>query len=412
MYPPHGKAGSVESIDPEVGRRLAALRRNAGLSREQLAGLAEVSATLIKFVESGRRALTLRTAQRIATHVGVRDLGDLYGPAVHLTLDGRPSHPSVPAVRRALTDWRFDLAGDASSPEYLKDAVDSAWRTWHSSPNQRSEVGALLPGLLDEGQRSARLLGGDQQRHALALLAEVHHVAQAFLAWHGERELVWLTVDRGVMAARESGDEVAISRSIWYAAHLLRAVGRDEEAREHVTRAIERIGPQVADGGTEYAAMLADLHLCQALTRARVADQGAWADWSSAADVIGRALPADYAHPWTRVGPVLLQVYAVQIATELGDPGEARRHADQLNPQAIPSVERRARHLIELARVADQEASREAVLHLLTRATDVSSETVQYSPMAIELVNRLATSGSAMVRADADALAARLKVNV
>src|SRR5437762_427832 len=90
------------SIDPEVGHRVEQLRRRAGLSRERLADLADMSPVTIKFIERGSRALTLRTAQRIAPHLGVRDLGELYGPAVALSLDGRAPHLYVPEVRRAL----------------------------------------------------------------------------------------------------------------------------------------------------------------------------------------------------------------------------------------------------------------------------------------------------------------------
>lgn len=399
-------------IDPEVGRRLQSLRRSVGLSREHLAGLAEVSPTLIKFVEGGRRALTLRTAQRLAPHLGVRDLADLYGPDTRLSLDARPSHPSVPAVRKALTDWKLAVEGEPSTPAYLRSAIDSAWRTWHTSPRQRSEVGELLPNLLTEAQRAARLATGDQRRPTLAMLAEAHHVAQAFLAWHGDRELVWLTVDRGMSAALESEDVVTIGGSVWYAAHLLRAVGREDEALERLAEARALVEPTVADGGTETAAMLADLYLCTALTLARKSDPSAWASWSAAADVVSRALPADYAHPWTRVGPALIDVYAVQIAAELGDPHEARRRAQSLDPRTIPSTERRARHLVELARVADQEGSPEAVLHLLTQATNTSTETVEFSPISRDMIKRLVTNGPATIRADAEALARRAGVEV
>ncbi len=140
--------------DPEVGRRVQALRRRAGLSREQLAGQTDASATLIKFIESGRRALTLRMAQRMAKPLGVRDLAELYGPAVTLTLDGQPSHTGVVEVRKALTAWHIGVDGDASSPDYLRGAVDAAWQTWHSSRHQRTEAGLVLPGLLTETQRA------------------------------------------------------------------------------------------------------------------------------------------------------------------------------------------------------------------------------------------------------------------
>lgn len=264
---------------PTPGQRVERLRRAAGLSREQLAGLAGLSPTTIKFVENGRRSLTLRAAQQIAPHLGVRDLGDLFGPQVTLSLDGRPSHPAIGDVRRALTAWHISVSGEPESPDYLRGAVDSAWQTWHTSRHQRTEVSVILPGLLAATQRATRLHTGEDRRASLALLAQAHHLAQAYLAWHGDRELCWLTVDRGMAAALDADDPLAIAQSTWYAAHLLRAVGRGDEALERLQEARGLIEPQVADGGSEWAEMLADLHLCTALTRARTGDQGAWSDW-------------------------------------------------------------------------------------------------------------------------------------
>jgi transcriptional regulator with XRE-family HTH domain len=409
MYPLMGGV-MAEQFDPEVGRRMEALRRRAGLSRERLAGLAGLSPTLIKFVESGRRSLTLRAAQRIAPHLGVRDLGDLYGPTVSLSLDGRVTHPGVPEVRAALTgtSWRLAVTGEPATPEYLRGAVDAAWRTWHTSPQQRSEAGALLPGLLDQAQCAARLHDGQQRRASLSMLAETLHIAQSYLAWSGDRELVWLCADRGMSAALDADDPLTIAGALWYAAHLLRGVGRPDEALERLAEARGLIEHRVADGPVEYAAMLADLHLNAALTRGRSGDQSAWAEWETASQVVRRALPDGYVHPWTRVGSTLLDVVAVMVAVDLGDPDEAQRRARSLDPATIPSTERRARHFVELARGTDLEGSREGTLMLLTKAVSVSPEVVRYSPAARDMVTRLVSEGGASIRAEAEALAHRL----
>ncbi|MGH3648293.1 MAG: helix-turn-helix domain-containing protein [Micromonosporaceae bacterium] len=392
--------------DPEVGQRVKALRERAGLSRERLAESTGVSATLIKFVERGTRRLTLDTARKISDVLGVRDLGELYGPSVRLTLDGSsPTHPGVPDVRRALTAWPVRVDGDPPTPDYLDGALDAAWRTWHTSRQQRSEAGAILPGLIDTTQRATRLLDGTDRRRALASLAEVYHLAQAYLAWHGDRELMWLTVDRGMQASLDADDPLSIGRSIWYAAHLLRAVGRAEESLERLREGIDLVEPLVADGPAQAAAQLADLHLCAALTKARTGDQGAWAEWDRARDVVHRTLPADFVDARTRVGRTLVDVYAVMCAVDLGDPEEAQRRAHALDPQSIPSTERRARHYVELARSADLEGSQEATLHLLQRAMSVSPETVKYSPIARDIAGRLVTNSGAAIRADAVELA-------
>jgi transcriptional regulator with XRE-family HTH domain len=393
---------------PTPGQRVQRLRKVAGLSRDQLAGLTGLSPTTIKFIENGRRSLTLQSAQRLAQPLNVHDLGDLFGPQVTLTLDGRASHPAVDDVRKALTAWHITVGGEPESTDYLRGAVDSAWQTWHTSRHQRTEAGLILPGLLDATQRAARLHTGDDRRASLALLAQAYHLAQAYLAWHGDRELCWLTVDRGMTAALDADDPLAIAQSIWYAAHLLRAVGRGDEALERLREARGLIEPRVADGGTEWAEMLADLHLCTALTRARTGDQGAWVDWEVARQVVERALPEGYVGLRTRVSRPLVDVYAVMCAVDLGDPDEAQRRAHALDPASIPSTERRGRHYVELARSADLEGAREATLHLLTRAEATSPETVRYSPAAQDMVGRLAREAPASVRAEALELERRI----
>ncbi|RKR89382.1 DNA-binding XRE family transcriptional regulator [Micromonospora pisi] len=402
----------TEQSQPTPGQRVERLRRAAGLSRERLAGLASLSPTTVKFIENGKRSLTLRAAQQLAPPLGVRDLGDLFGPTVTLSLDGHPSHPAVEDVRRALTAWHVTMTGEPASTDYLRGASDFAWQTWHTSRQQRTEVGMLLPGLLDATQRAARLHEGPDRRASLALLAQSYHLAQAYLAWHGDRELCWLTVDRGMAAALDADDPLALAQAIWYAAHLLRSTGRGDEAIERLREARGPIEPQVADGPAEYAEMLADLYLCSALTRARAGDQGAWADWQSARDVVHQVLPADYVGLRTRVSRPLVEVYAVMCAVDLGDPDEAQRRAHALDPATIPSTERQGRHYVELARSADLEGAREATLHLLTKADSTSPETVRYSPPARDMLTRLATEAPASIRADAVELAERAGINL
>lgn len=392
-------------IDKTVGNRVERLRRLAGLTRAQLAQLADVSESTIKFVEYGNRSLTLRVAQRLAPFLHVRDLSELYGSAVQLSLGDRPTHESIPAVRRALTTWPIGVTGTPSTPTYLGGLLDAAWRTWHTSQRQHSETGSLVPGLILEAQRSVKLLDGKDRRKALAVLAQSYHLAQAYLAWHGDRELCWLSVDRGMTAAIDADDPLAIASSIWYAAHLLRAGGRADEALEQLRIAKAMVEPLVVDGQTDAAAMLADLHLNTALTKARSGDQGAWSDWDAANDVIRRTLPSGYVHPWTRVGPVLADVYSVMIAVDLGQPDDAQRRASTIDPATIPSTDRRARHHIELARAADMSGSPEATLHLLSKGVSVSPETVAFSPAARDMAARLVTQGPATIRDDALALA-------
>lgn len=404
-------------IEPTPGQRLQALRSRKGYSQEQLAAVASVNPNTIKSVESGRRNLTLRMATRLAPILGVTDLSELFGSPVRFPLDASQiaAHPAIPDVRKALTSWRVETGGQPETGQYLRGAVDSAWQTWHTSPHQRTETARILPGLLEATRRSARLAEGSDRPLVLSMEAQSYHLAQAFLAWHGERELVYLTVDRGMLAATESGDPLAIGSSVWYAAAVLRAVGRADEALDGLAEAralIDRDEP--ADGGraVERAAVLADLWLRSALTKARAGDRSAWQDLDEAAAIVARDLPDGYVHPWTRVGGVLVDVKRVMLAVEFGDPDEARRVAESIDPQSIPSTERRARHLIEVARGLNMEGSPEAVLLLLSQAAAISAETVAFTPAGRDLVARLVKVVGKTQRADVLALAARIGLDV
>ncbi|MFF0152639.1 helix-turn-helix domain-containing protein [Micromonospora sp. NPDC005203] len=181
-------------------------------------------------------------------------------------------------------------------------------------------------------------------------------------------------------------------------------------APQRLREARDLIEPRVADGGNEWAEMLADLHLCTALTRARTGDQGAWSDWDAARRVVEQALPTGFVGLRTRVSRPLVDVYAVMCAVDLGDPDEAQRRAHSLDPALIPSTERRGRHYVELARSADLERTQEATLHLVGLAESTSPETVRYSPAAQELAGRLAREAPASIRAEAIQLESRIAV--
>ena len=60
----------------ELGARVQALRRDRGLTLQELAGAAAVSASMLSSVERGRKAPTVVVLARIADGLGV-PLGDL-----------------------------------------------------------------------------------------------------------------------------------------------------------------------------------------------------------------------------------------------------------------------------------------------------------------------------------------------
>ncbi len=388
------------------GARLRMFRDAAGKSRPQLAGLMGCSAESVKAIEVGRRELTLTMAVRAARALGIRDLAALYGPDVSYTVVERPTHAAVPEVSRALLMRRID-DGEPQTTAYVRAALDSAWQVWHTSSKQRTEIGKVLPRLILDARRAATLHDGPERREAHRLLAETYHLAQGWLAWHGDRELVWMSVDRAYSAAQAADDPLAMARASWYYAAVIRAIGHHEDALLEVDSAIPLVRDR-AEQDREAAAMYVDLEMCAALTLARAGDESAWARWDNGHAAAQRLLPEGYAHPQTRIGRALVEVYAVMVAVSLGHGDEARRRAANIDPASIPSTERRARHLYELARGCRLVGEELGAVYLLGQAVDVSAETVIYSPGARALTRDLLRKAPAAHREDVQRLASRI----
>jgi hypothetical protein len=81
-----------------------------------------------------------------------------------------------------------------------------------------------------------------------------------------------------------------------------------------------------------------------------------------------------------------VKLHAVSIAADLSKSAEACDHAEDIDPEEIPSKERRGRRGVEIARAYHQRRDFPAMLHWLEQAYQTSADSVRYSPSA-----RLAT---------------------
>ena len=366
------------------------------------------SAESVKAIEVGRRELTLTMAVRAARALGIRDLAALYGPEVSYTVVERPTHAAVPEVRRALLMHRID-DDEPQTGAYARAALDSAWQVWHTSSKQRTETGKVLPRLILDARRAATLHEGEDWREAHRLLAETYHLTQAWLAWHGDRELVWMSADRAYSAAQAAEDPLTMARASFYYAALIRAIGHHEDAVVELDSAIPLVRDRMEED-RESAATYVDLEMHAALTLARAGDESAWARWEKGRAAAHRLLPEGYAYPQTRIGRTLVELYGVMVAVGLGRGDEARRRAANIDPASIPSTEQRAKHLIELASGYQFMGEELGVVHLLGQAVDVSAETVIYSPPARALTRDLLRKAPAASREDVQRLASRIGI--
>jgi transcriptional regulator with XRE-family HTH domain len=330
-------------LDPSlpVGRRIKLLRERRGLSQAVVAGLCGRSESWLKKIEQGtRQAVRLPTLLRLAEVLRVDDLTDLTGQHLPVAVYGKPTHQATPTLQQAMTTYTL-AAGSGDQPPSVSDLqrrLDDAFTLWRTSRYPRAEVGALLPTLLMETQAAVRVLDGSERRAAAAVLAGVYHLAQKLLAYQPVPELVFLAADRGMAAAQEADDPVAIAGSAWYLAHVFRESGQLDQADRVVQDAAQLLKPGLNGASTEHVAMWGSMQLATGLTAACSYDFGtAWRFWDMA-EQIARPLGAEYWHPWNGFGSVDMQVYGVQIDVTLGRLGDASRRAEAIEVEQVQSA--------------------------------------------------------------------------
>lgn len=377
--------------DPLVfGQRMQILRERRGMSRVVLGGLLGRSPQWVKQVEKGQiQPPGVEVVLQIAEALRVRDLADLTGLPMHVDLFVGPGHPRLAAVRAAVDTLPLTTQMQAPPPKHLRARLARAWSARHSSPNHRKVIGELLPDLVRDAQLAARQAEkpGDW-RAAQAVLAEVYHLCQFFVAYQPDAPLLWRVAERGMMAAQQSDDPHAIGVSAWLLAQAHRDSGpRHLESADSVTReALAYLEPRLPDASDDVLAIAGALQFEAGYTAARRGDSGeAWRYWDAARRMAER-LPETYFHPVTSFSRAIMGAHAVTVAVELHSGPESVRQAARADAATIPSRPRRARHRIEEARGYQLDGQPDVALATLAQAHEAAPETIRYNGYAKKII--------------------------
>lgn len=392
------------------GQRLRAHRERAGMTRAVLGGLVGRSEQWVKDLETGRRLMPrLPMLLRLTEALRLDDVAELAGDqSTPVTTLAYGEHPAVPAIRAAIQHYTLTRPSGPTVPAtVLRARVAQAWQVWHQSRTRRTDVGALLPALITDGQLAAADDGPDR-RAAHAALTDVYALAQHALVHAAVPELQWLVVERALAAAQVADEPAALAGAAWTVGMMLRQDGRSDEALTLVDEAASLLERYLPDADDDWLGMWAALQLHAATTVARAGRDGpAWARWDSA-DAAVRRLPDGYAHPWTMAGSANIDLTAVSLTVDMWRSREALRRAERIDPDRIPSRERRGRYWVELARGYAAGRDLAAAAGLLVRACDEGVDAVRYSPAARSIVDVLVARPPRAVRPLVRDLAVRL----
>lgn len=396
--------------DLSIGERIRVLRESRGMSRPGLAQLCGRGPDWLKKIESGERDLDSHTLLlRLAAALQLSDLSVLTGrndgPAQPVPV-GRLAHPGLPAIWSAVMNRPLSPSSAApTDPALLQGRADQSWRLWHRSERNRTQVGSLLPDLIRDGETAVRALGGDERRAALVALSDIYRLTGQATAYIAPPELAWVVADRALAAAQDADQPAAMAAAAWNMGNILRETSYPEEALRVVTEAADLLRPHLDEAPEDWRGIYGALQLHAAVTAAREAREGdAWRYWDKG-DQVAKGLPATYVHPSTVFGRANVDFHAVSVATDLKLSTRAIGLADDLDPDTMPSLERRARLWTEVARGHLQRGDRTAALHVMQMAVEISQETVAYSPTARGVAADLWRSAPRAMRKDAGRLA-------
>ncbi|MFE3051621.1 helix-turn-helix domain-containing protein [Nocardia sp. NPDC059239] len=398
----------------KIGQRIRSYRERAGMARPLLAAQIGRSAEWLKALENGKiqRTPSLDMLLRIARALGLDDLAVLTGDdhAVPVAAFSGERHNALTEVQAALTDYRLMPGARPVSDTHLAERLRKAWRIRHSSPDHRSQLGALLPGLIRDAQSSART--GEDRRAGRRNLAGVYQLADFYVAYQPAPELVWLVADRAMNEGYEADDPYVIACSAWAMVQSLRDSGRWEEAIGLARNAIEQISPYLGREETpdDWHGIAGALEFEIAYVYARRGRYGdAWAHWETA-DQVAHQLGPTYRHVQTSFSQPVMAAHATTLGVELRRAGEALQAARSIDVNQIVSVPRRGRHQIEVARAYSQRGESAGVLAMLAAAERTAPETIRYNGFARDMILTLVASPPTAMRAEVRELAGKVGI--
>lgn len=380
------------------------------MSRPVLAGLVGRSAEWVKAVENGRlQAPRLSMLLLIAQALGIDDLAQLTGDhTIPVQVFAGERHAALSEVQRALTEYHLTPHETPPDLDHLSARLDIAWQVRHTSSDHRTRLGSLLPGLLRDAQGAVRALRDEERRKARRLLAGVYQLADFYVAYQPAPELVWLVADRALTEGQEADDPYATAGGAWAMVQALRDAGRWEEAVTLAMDAARMLEPHLDHSPADWRGLWGALYAEVAYVHARRGRHGqAWEAWERADRVAGR-LGSEYRHVQTSFSRAVMTAHATTLGVELRRSGEALRASESFDAGDIPSLARRSRHLIEVARVYFQRDERHAAWVFLDRAERTASETIKYNRFAREMLLDLTAEPPSGMRADVRDLCQRV----
>jgi transcriptional regulator with XRE-family HTH domain len=380
-----------------IGARIAVIRKTRGWTGRELASRAHVSYSLLAKVESGAAPASPALIGAVARALSVdvpRITGQPYqeprGQAARL-------HEAIGPIRRSVE--AYDLPDESITPRpYDELAADVRRISALGQAARLQQIGAELPGLLDELIAAIHGAAEADQPPLFALLAEAYSGASSIAGLLGYLDLRSQIVDRIKWASARSGDPLRMHRVSWQRTGSLMSIGSYRPAMTLMDRVCDDLGDDLSAMSAPALSVWGSAHLRSAILAARAAGstspgqaQDAWAHIDAAKTAAAR-MGQDRNDYGLAFGPSNVAQHEVAVAVELenGDEAIRRSRTTRLSP-TTPTV-RVGHHHIDLARGYVMAGDHAGGLRHLQEARRIAPQQTRHHPMVRETVLAIASA--------------------
>ncbi len=388
-------------IDRHVlGQRVAYWRAQRHLTQQELADRLGRPRNWVWKVESGNVGSLERysTLAQVADALTV-DMQVLLGRDLDRPTRGTEcvDVEAVEAIRTSLE--RYDALTDplapaaAAEPPSLAKLGKQADYVWAAFDHGRyGIVSSSLPRLLSDAQRAHIAYAGDDRATAASFLAQAYQLSASVLRKLGEHQLGWFAADRAIQVVNETGDLCWHGVASFRVGNALLAMGRVEAALQVQLGAVNRLSPDAAADDTDDRMSVYGIVLLQAaMAAARKGDSATVVDLMREAGVVAQRVGADATRYRSTFGPTNLGIHRTSAAVEMGE-GAAAVHAHEgIAPDALAALpsERRANHLLDVARGYAQWGKPDQAAEFLVAADALCPAEVRCRPVAQSVLREL-----------------------
>ncbi len=383
----------------EIASRVIYWMNRRGFTRKLFADRMGRSLSWVDKIRSGDRQLDrLSVLEHIADVLDVR-LHVLLDPDEAAHAKDCPDGVEIQALQEALQ--RYD--GICGAPELdrppdlnrLGRTLHYCWMAFQASSYQA--VTRLLPDFLVELQQSYRgLTDSAAQETAADYLTQAYWLAAEIAFKLGRTDLGWLAADRGVVVAEWTGDLTLIGATTRRLVHALMASDTASGRRGVVLvkATATRLESELGAASPALLSAYGALFLKGSIAAARIQDASLSRELNAEAANAARLLGGDRNEHYSAFGPTNVMVHRVSALADMHEGGRVVEESCRIGRDQLAALprERRANHLLDVARGFNQWGKRDDAVALLLQADHVAREEVRCRPLTHTLVLDLVRS--------------------